>query len=126
MKFFICEHCKNLIFFIENVGVPVMCCGQKMTELIPDTVEASHEKHIPKVTKNDSLVEVIVGEVQHPMMEEHYIQMIVLETSKGVQIRKLKSTDSVKVAFSLTNEEEFIAAYSYCNLHGLWKTETCL
>ena len=53
MKFYVCKHCGNIITFEENKGVPVVCCGEKMKELLPNTVEASGEKHLPAVTVED-------------------------------------------------------------------------
>ncbi len=73
MKFYICEHCGNLITFLHNAGVPEMCCGQKMTELIPGSVDAATEKHVPVVTRSGNTVTVNVGSVTHPMLEAHYI-----------------------------------------------------
>ena len=77
MRFFICRHCGNLIEMVKNAGVPVMCCGQKMEELIPNTVEASNEKHLPAVSVNGGEVLVAVGSVEHPMVAEHFIEWVV-------------------------------------------------
>ena len=122
MKYFICEHCGNIIEYVKDTGVPVMCCGQKMTELIPGTTDGAHEKHVPVVTVKEDLVTVTIGAVEHPMMEEHYIQWIVIETTKGSHWVNLNYIDSPKAEFKLANGEEFVAAYEYCNLHGLWKS----
>ena len=122
MKYFICEHCGNIIEYVKDTGVPVMCCGQKMTELVPGTSDGAHEKHVPVVTVKEDLVTVTVGAVEHPMMEEHYIQWIVIETTKGSHRVNLNYTDSPKAEFKLANGEEFVAAYEYCNIHGLWKS----
>ena len=70
MRFFICEHCKNIITFVEDSGVPVMCCGQKMTELVPGTTDGAAEKHVPVVEVQGSTVQVKVGSVEHPMLPE--------------------------------------------------------
>ena len=83
MKFYICEHCGNLITFVHSAGVPVMCCGQKMTELVPGTTDAAVEKHVPVVKTEGSQVTVTVGEVEHPMLPEHFIEWIALETEQG-------------------------------------------
>lgn len=120
MKFYRCEHCGNIVTFVENKGVPVMCCGQKMTELEPGTTDAAKEKHVPVVEKDGDQVKVKVGSVEHPMMEEHYIQWVCLETEKGSQIKYLKAGEKPEAVFSL-KDDEFVAAYEYCNLHGLWK-----
>ena len=122
MKFFICEHCGNLIGVINDAGVPMMCCGQKMTQLIPGTVEASVEKHLPVVTVDGDKVKVEVGSVAHPMAEEHSILWVYLQTDKGGQRKNLKVGEAPVAEFSLLDEKP-VAAYAYCNLHGLWKTE---
>ena len=76
MRFFICEHCKNIITFVEDSGVPVMCCGQKMTELVANTTDAAQEKHVPVVEKDGDKLIVSVGSVEHPMTEEHHICLL--------------------------------------------------
>ena len=121
-RFYVCQHCGNLVGAIKDSGVPMMCCGQKMTKLIPGTVEASKEKHIPVVTVEGNTVRVVVGEVEHPMAEEHSILWVYLQTDKG-GMRKCLSVGSKPVAaFTLVNEKP-LAVYAYCNLHGLWMTE---
>ncbi len=122
MKYYICEHCGNIIEYVKESGVPVMCCGQKMTELIPGTSDGAHEKHVPAVTLDADKVVVEVGSVEHPMMEAHYIQWISIETTKGSQRVKLEYTDKPRAEFKLADGEVFVAAYEYCNLHGLWKS----
>ena len=121
-KFYICEHCGNIIGMIHDAGVPMMCCGQKMTQLIPGTVEASVEKHLPVVTVDGDKVKVEVGSVAHPMAEEHSILWVYLQTDKGGQRKNLKVGEAPVAEFSLLDEKP-VAAYAYCNLHGLWKTE---
>ena len=123
MKFYICEHCGNIITFMKNVGVPVMCCGQKMTELVPGTSDGALEKHVPSVSADGQTVTVKVGEVEHPMLEAHYIQWVALETKTGVQIKNLQPGEKPEAVFVLPEGEEAVAAYEYCNLHGLWKKE---
>lgn len=122
MKFYVCEHCGNIIEYVKQTAVPVMCCGQKMTEMIPGTSDGAMEKHVPVVTVNGDSVIVEVGSVEHPMVEEHYIQWIVIETTRGSQRVKLEYTDKPRAEFKLAAGEEVIAAYEYCNLHGLWKS----
>ena len=121
-KFYICAHCGNVIEMVHNAGVPVMCCGQKMDELIPNTVEASGEKHIPAVKVHDDVVEVNVGSVNHPMEEVHWIQWVQLVTDQGSQRKHLNPGEAPNVKFSLAGEKP-LAVYAYCNLHGLWKAE---
>ena len=122
-KFYVCEHCGNIIAFVEDKGVPVMCCGQKMTELVPNTTEAATEKHIPVCSVEGNKVTVTVSTVEHPMQEEHYIQWFSLETKQGNQRKVLKPGDAPKAEFMICDGDEVITAYAYCNLHGLWKAE---
>lgn len=121
-KFYICRHCGNIIGMINDAGVPVMCCGQKMEALVPNTTEAAGEKHLPVVTVDGATVIVKVGEVAHPMTDEHYIQWVYIETENGGQRRALKPGDKPEVTFCV-GEDKPIAVYAYCNLHGLWRTE---
>ncbi len=121
-KFYICEHCGNMIGMIHDAGVPMMCCGKKMTRLEPGTVEASHEKHIPVVKVEGNVVNVEIGSVEHPMIEAHSILWVYLQTDKGGQRKNLEVGKAPKVSFALA-EEKPIAVYAYCNLHGLWKAD---
>lgn len=121
MKFYVCEHCGNKITFVEDKGVPVMCCGQKMTELVANTTDAAQEKHVPVVSAEGKQVKVSVGSVEHPMLDEHSIQWICVETNKGSQIKYLNPGEKPEAAFVLADGEEVVAVYEYCNLHGLWK-----
>ena len=121
-KFYICRHCGNLVATIHNAGVPVFCCGQKLEELVPNTVEASGEKHIPAVTVEGSVVTVNVGSVDHPMVDEHYIEWVYVKTEKGGQRKNLKPGETPNVTFYL-GEDKAIDVYAYCNLHGLWMAE---
>ncbi len=120
MRFFKCNHCGNIIAFVEDKGVPVVCCGEKMQEIIPGTVDASAEKHIPVVKVNGTTVEVEVGSVLHPMTPEHYIAWVAIETKEGNQRKELKKGEP-KAVFEMVKGDEVVAAYAYCNLHGLWK-----
>lgn len=120
-KFFICEHCGNIITMIKNSGVPVMCCGQKMTEIIPGTVDAAVEKHVPVYEVKDNKVYVKVGAVEHPMMPEHYIEWIFIQTKQGIQKKALNPGDKPEACFAVCEGDEVEAVYAYCNLHGLWK-----
>ena len=120
-KFYVCSHCGNIIAFVKDAGVPVMCCGEKMKELVPGTVEASGEKHIPVYTVENGVVTVNVGSVDHPMLPEHYIEWISLETNLGNQRKCLSPGDKPQARFALLPGEEVVAAYAYCNLHSLWR-----
>lgn len=120
-KFYICEHCGNIIAMVKNTGVPVMCCGQKMTEIIPGTTDAAVEKHVPVYEIRDNIVSVTVGAAEHPMLPEHYIEWIYLQTKAGNQRKVLQPGDAPKACFAICEGDEVEAVYAYCNLHSLWK-----
>ena len=120
-KFFKCRHCGNVIEKVVDKGVPVVCCGERMEELIPNTVEASGEKHVPVVTLVDEkTIKIEVGSIAHPMLPEHHIAFVYVETERG-GIR-VNLTDKPEAVIYLGDEKP-VAVYEYCNLHGLWKTE---
>ena len=122
VKFYICKHCGNIVGLIHDSGVPLVCCGEKMSELVPNTTEAATEKHLPVVEMDGNIVKVSVGSVEHPSTEEHYIAWVYLQTAHGGQRKAIKPGDKPEVSFAL-QDDELIAVYAYCNLHGLWKTE---
>ena len=110
------------LYTIHNAGVPLVCCGEKMKELVPNTVEASGEKHLPVAELSGSRLTVTVGAVEHPMADVHYIQWIFVETENGGQIRYLNPGQAPNAVFELGSEKP-VAVYAYCNLHGLWMTK---
>ena len=121
VKFYRCRHCGNVIQKFVDSQVPVVCCGEKMEELVANTVDASLEKHVPVVTRlDDCSIKVEVGSVAHPMLPEHHIAFIYVETENGGIRVDLK--DKPEAVIALGNEKP-VAVYEYCNLHGLWKTE---
>jgi len=120
-KFFICKVCGNIIGLIHDSGVPMACCGQPMTLLEANTVDASREKHVPVVSINENEVKVTIGSVLHPKTEEHHIEWIYLQTEKGGQRKCVKVGEEPEVTFTLFDDRP-VAAFAYCNLHGLWKT----
>ncbi len=121
-KFYICPHCGNIVEMVHDSGVKPFCCGQKMDELIPGSVEASGEKHIPAVQVANGIVEVNVGSVDHPMVDVHWIEWVQLVTDKGSYRKWLNPGEAPNVRFWLGHEKP-LEVYAYCNLHGLWKTE---
>ncbi len=123
MKFYKCELCGNVVEFMTQSGVPVFCCGEEMTELVPGTSDGAAEKHVPVAETEGNRVKVCVGEAEHPMVETHYIEWIVLETKKGAQKVYLKPGQRPCAEFVLTDTDEAVAAYEYCNIHGLWKAD---
>ncbi len=121
-NFYICEHCGNIIGVIHDAGVPMMCCGKKMAKLEAGTVEASREKHIPVVSCEGNLVKVTFGSVDHPMVPEHSIEWVYLQTDRGGQRKNLAPGEAPAVVFAVADEKP-LAVYAYCNLHGLWKAD---
>ena len=122
-KFYRCNHCGNLVGMIHASGAPIICCGDPMEALEPNTTEAAGEKHLPVIHVMGDHVTVEVGAVAHPMLPEHYIQWVYLETNKGGQRHELAPGGEPKTVFALAEGEKAVAAYAYCNLHGLWKTD---
>lgn len=121
LKFYYCKHCGKVIAIVKNTPVPTICCGEAMAELVPGVTDAATEKHVPVIQIDGSVVTVSVGQVAHPMQEEHYIEWILLQTDKGIQKKWLKPGDDPKARFILDEGEKVVAAYEYCNLHKLWK-----
>lgn len=121
IKFYRCETCGNIIAYIKNSGVPVFCCGKPMQEIIPSTIDTAYEKHVPVVKREGNKVVVTVGDVLHPMVKEHFIEWICIQTKHGNQRKFLKPNDKPELYFYLGDGDEVEAVYEYCNIHGLWK-----
>ena len=121
MTFYRCKHCGNIIAHIQDSGVRCHCCGEEMKPLIPNTSDGAGEKHVPVVQVEGQTVTVTVGSVEHPMLEAHSIQWILLETKEGRQRKALKPGEKPTAVFVLAPGDTVVAAYEYCNLHGLWK-----
>lgn len=120
-RFYYCEDCGNLVIMLKNSGVPIVCCGEKMIELIPGTIDASLEKHVPVYQVKGNQVQVKVGAAEHPMIPEHFIEWIFLKTKQGTQRVNLKPGEAPEACFALCEGDEVEAVFAYCNLHGLWK-----
>ena len=120
LRFFKCEKCGKIIAVIKGSACDTMCCGEAMKELIPGATDGAHEKHVPVFTQEGQTVTVNVGSVEHPMLEAHYIEWIAVETSEGVQLKELKPGDKPTASFALTEGDEVVSVFAYCNLHGLW------
>lgn len=121
LKFYRCVHCGQIVAIVKETGAPLVCCGEKMEEIVPGTTDAAHEKHVPVYEVRDNKVFVTVGAVAHPMLDVHYIEWIAIKTTNGAQRKLLKPGDEPKACFSLCEGEEVQAVYAYCNLHSLWK-----
>ncbi len=122
-KFLLCRRCGNLMEIVKDSGVTPICCGTNMQELTANTTDAASEKHVPVIRVENNMATIMVGEVPHPMTEEHYIEWIYLKTNKRMMRVDLKPNDEPKAIFALANNEEVIEAYAYCNLHSLWMKE---
>ena len=121
MKFFRCAKCGKIVAMVKESACPTMCCGEEMKEIVANTVDAAKEKHVPVFKVNGNIVEVTVGEVDHPMTAEHLIEWIAVETEKGNQRKQLNAGDAPKATFAMVDGDKVKAVYAYCNLHGLWK-----
>lgn len=121
-QFYICRACGNIVNMIHDSGAPLNCCGQNMQPLVPNTVDASGEKHLPVVNIEGDTVNVKVGVVAHPMLPEHYIEWIYVQTANGGQYKELKPGDEPRACFTLCGDK-VVAVYAYCNIHGLWMTK---
>ena len=120
-KYYKCERCGQIIEKVKDTAVPIICCGAIMQELVAGAVDAAVEKHVPAYQKIGNIVNVKIASVEHPMTPEHYIEWICLETKNGSQTKKLSPTDKPEANFYVAEDDEVVAVYEYCNLHGLWK-----
>ena len=120
--FYLCEHCGNLSGLIHDSGVPMYCCGEPMKQLRANPAEHSKEKHQPVVRAQGNTVSVDVGQIPHPMDRDHSIPWVYLQTKHGGQRKSFTQGQEPSVSFALENDQA-VAAFSYCNQHGLWKTE---
>ncbi len=121
MIFYRCRHCGQIVAIVKGTRVPLMCCGEKMERIEPGTTDASLEKHVPVYEKKDGTVLVKVGSIEHPMVAEHYIEWISIQTKNGNQRKVLTPLDKPDATFYVAPDDEVIAVYAYCNLHSLWK-----
>lgn len=122
-RFYICKTCGNIVGLIQDGGGKLVCCGKEMEELVPNTVDAATEKHVPVIEIEANKVTVKIGSVTHPMVQEHFIQWIYLITKQGAQRKCLSPGEEPVAVFALAEGDEVVSAYEYCNLHGLWKKE---
>lgn len=116
-----CEGCGKMVLELKGSKCPTKCCGEPMAELVPNSTDGAHEKHVPVIEKDGNKVTVKVGSVAHPMLAAHYIEFIILETNKTVHLANLTPENEPCAEFVLAEGEEVVAAYEYCNLHGFWK-----
>lgn len=119
-KLYRCARCGNIIVKVKDSGVLVVCCGEPMQELKANTTEAATEKHIPVLSISEDKVDVTIGEILHPMTNEHFIEFVLLVTNLGYKINHLKPNNEPKTTFALERGEKVLNCYAYCNLHSLW------
>ena len=125
VKIYKCSICGNVVLMLEDSGVNPVCCGTDMELLAAKTTDDYREKHVPVITRDGDKVTVTVGEVIHPMTDVHHINWILLETTKGIHMTHLAAETEPSARFTLCTGEEIVAAYAYCNLHGLWMADCC-
>lgn len=118
MKFLKCSVCGNIIITKENENN--ICCEKEMAQIKPNTTEAATEKHIPVVNIENNIATIKVGEIAHPMTEEHYIEWIYVITNLREIKYDLKPNEEAKVSLILEENESIKEIYAYCNLHSLW------
>ena len=123
MVFYRCETCGQIIAIVKKTGVPVMCCGKPMKEIVPNSTDGAYEKHVPVLERDGGKVIVRIGSIDHPMTEAHYIEWVALKTKFGNQRKALKPGEEPKVCFHVCEDDEIEACYAYCNLHGLFQAE---
>ncbi|MCL2672070.1 MAG: desulfoferrodoxin [Clostridiales bacterium] len=119
--FYRCNHCGNIISYILASGVPVMCCGERMQALTPNTTDAAQEKHVPIATREGSRLTVKVGSVPHPMLPEHHIAWIAV--AEADRTTRVLLQPGARAEAVLCVDENPVTVYEYCNLHGLWVAE---
>lgn len=116
-----CNVCGNMVEVINTGAGELVCCGQPMELLVERQTDVGPEKHIPIVEKTDQGIKVKVGEVPHPMEENHYIQWIEVLSGGKIYRQFLKPGDEPEAEFELeSNEIADLRAREYCNVHGLW------
>lgn len=122
--FLTCKKCNMVLELICNERTEKYeCCNEELKELVPNTSEGAAEKHLPVVEVNGNKITVKVGSVLHPMSEEHSIDWVYLQTKKGGQRVHLNAAGEPAAEFIVTEDDQPIAAYAFCNLHGFWKTD---
>lgn len=122
-NFLKCNSCGNIILMVEDQGIPIMCCGDEMEVMKANVSDGATEKHVPVICVEGNQVKVTVGSVAHPMIDEHHIAWIFIETTNGGQMKYLNHTGAPEAVFVLAEGEKLVAVYEFCNLHGLWKAE---
>ena len=122
VAFYRCRHCGNVAHKDYDMGPNLVCCGEEMYLLKANTEDAAQEKHVPVVKVDGNRLTVDIGSVEHPMIPEHHIAFIYVETEKGGLRVDLPVDGKPHATFTIDADDKAVAVYEYCNLHGLWKT----
>ena len=122
IRVFKCKGCANVLLTLREGPCTPRCCGEPMELMTAGSMDAAREKHVPSVSLDGDRVNVQVGEVLHPMLDNHSIKFIVLKTDKNLQVKTLQPGQEPAASFDL-NGEKAEAVYEFCDLHGLWKKE---
>lgn len=120
---YLCKKCDNIVESLWNGDHPILCCGQEMSQLKANTVDAAVEKHVPVIERNGINVTVKVGDVAHPMTPEHYILFVELLSGEKVWRHDFKEGDTIAEAKFQVEEGMSLTARAYCNLHGFWSSK---
>ena len=120
-KFLKCAHCGNIVGVIDDRGPAILCCGEPMKAMVPNTTDAAQEKHVPVATRSGDSLIVQVGSALHPMSEEHHIAWLMVAQEGFTQRADLEHTGEPKATFAVRAGDATV--YAYCNLHGLWAAD---
>ena len=118
IKFYRCDVCSNIMVLLLKKGVKKACCGQNMTVLEPNSTDGAHEEHIPVINRDNGTIHVKVGETPHPMLPEHYIEIITIDAADKTEIAYLAPGKEPKADFTDNGSG---TVYEFCSVHGLWK-----
>ena len=121
LEFFKCKHCGQIVKKVKETAAKLVCCGDEMELIKPNTTDAAKEKHVPVVSVEGNVCTVKVSTVDHPMVDVHFIEWVILATNQGSYKYNLKPSDAPVAKFNLREGEKVEFAYAYCNLHGLWR-----
>ena len=121
IKFYICKHCGKIVAKVKDSGVPIVCCGEPMSELVPGVSDGAAEKHVPVYKIEGGKVTVSIGAAAHPMVDDHFIEWVAIQTKFGNQRKALKPGDKPEVCFAMCEGDAVESVYAFCNKHGLWK-----
>ena len=116
-----CNVCGNVVELMVVGGGDLVCCGQPMELMAEKAEDAGNEKHVPVIERDGDTVTVTVGDIPHPMEEEHHIQWVEIDADGMIMRKFLKAGQEPKAQFVI--KAESISAREYCNLHGLWKSK---